>query len=678
MTNRDSLAVLTRRVLVAVTVIPVLAITIVPTLYYLNGYRVLGPAPDSIFTQMPRALPTVVPLFCVCAGLLVHAFRERLPDYAFVVGLGGNVIASLMLRASGYWYAPFDVLWLPLLQANTIAFGVVALLWLMARRRLYGERGTGLLMEAQVSFGLLGNLVLVAAVVIPLIVDPTGVGRTIIQAGHWRGWLALALAGLAAWGYCGATGRRRFHLGMGLSLAVGVLVAAMAVRVAKRPWWPVWLPERPWLAIHILCAWWLACGIAVFWWKSDPRPSATAESRALEGWLTAIIGMVLALTLRTYDAGDPWSPWWAAGVAVGSGLLAVMMAVWQRRGDWAFAAGLCLNLAVSLVCRSVFCLESLDRQWVWLVQANVITSAATACSWLLILWRLHSASAWLAGQVILGALGNLVLLGHAAFWLIARPDGPPDSAVVIGGASGWAAFVAALVPLCWWTGLYCPARKLMLFAGSGMALSVLIAATVARWSSASWLAYHVLAASWAAVGAVVLLTDWGLARRRGIGDTTSLGWVVVLMALILGLALCSAGTDPGTPWWPAGLVVASSMLAFGLACRLRREGWAFAGRAGHQPGDSSRAMDSRGLASPRRPLAGMPARSARGRPGRRAPLAMRGAAAVRRLPACVPRGSLPNVICRRQRISCRRSSPGTGRAAHCVAGGRSSARGGSR
>src|SRR5207248_3180703 len=112
--------------------------------------------------HMPRALATVVPLFFVCAGLLVHALRERLPDYAFVVGLGGNIIATLLLRASGYRHAPLEVLWVPLLQANAIAFGAVALLWLAARRRLYGERGTGLLLEVQVSLGVLASLALLA------------------------------------------------------------------------------------------------------------------------------------------------------------------------------------------------------------------------------------------------------------------------------------------------------------------------------------------------------------------------------------------------------------------------------------------------------------------------------------------------------------------------------------
>ena len=131
---------------------------------------VLGPTGTSWFARMGRRTATVTPLALVCVGLVVHALRERLPVYAFAVGQGGNVLASLLLR-SGHRHEPIAEWWLPLVQANAIAFALAALLWLTARRRLYGERGHGLLMTVQVALGVVANLVCLAVVVVSLAGD---------------------------------------------------------------------------------------------------------------------------------------------------------------------------------------------------------------------------------------------------------------------------------------------------------------------------------------------------------------------------------------------------------------------------------------------------------------------------------------------------------------------------
>ncbi len=501
------LAALARRVLVICTVVPVLLLAIAPPLLRLYGVTVSPPLESSLFGRMPRIHATVWPLTFICFGLIVHALRERLPDYAFVVGLGGNVLASIILRASLKVAAPLQTWWLPLVQANVIAFGIAALLWLIARRRLYGERGTGPFLDVQVRLALYGNLVLLAGAFIPLLVDPSGMARTLVQAGHWRGWLALALAGTATWWYLTATQRPRLPLAMALGLAASVLLAASAAWLAK--WRPTWLAQ-PWLAFHVLTAAWTVCGTVflAFLWRQDARvrrsdgtisPRSFALREIARQWMGILILVLLGLALRATIAADPLGPWWCAGVVLGGGALTAGMAIWQRRGDWAFAAGLCLNLAVSLVVWHTIRTEPGTRLWVWLLQANVIASAAVSCLWLLTRRRMVTegsrltADLWLFGQIMLGLAGNLILLGHAAFWLIALPHAPPESVALVGVTSGWLAFTATLVPIVWFAGRALFKGGLVLLTGLTLSLAVLTAATAAHWDH-DWLAYHVLLA----------------------------------------------------------------------------------------------------------------------------------------------------------------------------------------
>src|SRR5262249_21718640 len=152
----------------------------------------------------------VTPLFMVCVAMIVHALRERLPGYAFLVGLGGNLIVSLIVRGlhlTAVGYEPLAGWYVQLLQLNAVAFAAAGLLWLTARRRLYGERGSGLLLELQLGLGVVANALLLGGALVQLVFDPGHLGQAFRHTGEPWGWVALVTAaGACAW-YAGTMRR---------------------------------------------------------------------------------------------------------------------------------------------------------------------------------------------------------------------------------------------------------------------------------------------------------------------------------------------------------------------------------------------------------------------------------------------------------------------------------------
>ena len=68
----------------------------------------------------------------------------------------------------------------------------------------------------------------------------------------------------------------------------------------------------------------------------------------------------------------------AQGAVVGVSALAAVQGLWQRSERWVFAAGLGVNLAVSLVLWRDHANVPLGEWWLPLLQANVIASAGAA------------------------------------------------------------------------------------------------------------------------------------------------------------------------------------------------------------------------------------------------------------------------------------------------------------
>jgi hypothetical protein len=570
---RYDLATLARRVLVAGTVGPVLALALVVALAGLARQPVRGPGPDSIFAAMGRLYSAVVPLGVVCAVLVVHALRERLPGYAFAVGLGGNLLATLVLRAH-HRGEPLVDWWVPLAQGNALAFAGTALLWLVARRRLYGPAGAGALLTVQVMLGLLANAALLAAGVAPLIAVPSTAGAALPALGTPLGWLALAVAGVAGVWYACALWRDLLpHLTAGLVWAAVILLAHAAGAAGP-----------PWLAYHLLMVGWALVGMVLL---VAPRSPLRAW---LHVWVPALAVLVAGVALREAAFGAP-SPWWSAGGVLAGGALLAGLALAQRREDWALAAAGCLEGALALVLCHAW--GGTVGEWVRLVQAESIVASIAAGLWLAASPRLYGAARprperapLLALQLGLLLLCNVLLLGAPALLLIAFPGTLPAGIAEVGGARGWLALVSALGVWGWYLGRALPRGGVHVAGALGMALAVLAACTSARWAEADpWLPQRVLTGGLAVLAAGLLAAGWVASRaqpRAGAAESTSPLWVVAfdplaVQAWVAGLVLAVVGLalrEEG-PWSWALALGWAVLLSAGLALWRRREHWAF-------------------------------------------------------------------------------------------------------
>jgi hypothetical protein len=589
-----------RRLLVAATVVPVIALTLVAVGAAYTGHPVAGPLPASFFVKIGGLAARVVPLLLICVTLVVHALREQLPGYAFTVGLGGNLMASLIVRAA-YRRVPVEDWWAPLLQANALAFAAMALLWLATRKRLYGERGTGGLLVAQVSLGVLATFGLLAAGLVLLVTNPTAAPAPVAQIGGVWGWLALALASGSLLWHTATTGRRDEGPASALILlAVGVMAACMVSRWAGPPW----------LAYHVLTAAWAVTGalLLAVGWRASQSMTGDAFTRIIDrgGWAVPwvlLCGLlVIGLALRG-AADDPETPYWAAGALLAVSALYAGLGVWQRRESWAFAAALLVNLAVSLVLGEYagFSLAHLDG--VPFLHANLLAGALAAAAWLAAGRALRREDGdgplpLLTVYLILLVLGNVVLLAGAGTALILTPDPVPAFVAKAGGVGGTLALLATVTVVLLHLGSLPPRLRVHVVGVLGVALGVLVACTAAEHEGDhGWLGYHVLILSGAILGAGLLaagaggrrrLTDASVNVTGAVRDTAWLpaagvrGWVVGLAAALVLLALRGVAVDPDGPEWSAAAVLAAAGLCTGLALFWRREKYLFAAGLGVQ------------------------------------------------------------------------------------------------
>ncbi len=474
-----------RRFLVASLAVPVLVLTVYPAIERLFGQVAQGPGEGSLFLAMGPRHATVWPVLLVCAGLVVHALVERLPGYAFLVGLGGNLVASLLIRSFHRTDHSIADWWLPLLQANASAFSATALLWLSARHRLYGERGSGSLLLLQIGLGIVSCGVLILTGLIGLVIDPSSVPELVKQTGDGWSWLTLGLTGASLVWFSLVRQRSLVHVLVGLFLSAGVLLAAGTTL----------LSDSSLLAYYILLATWtlLAVGLLTAGWRNSlqTRP----ESEPLHGWVLIVAGCVLILALRSMWMDQTGAIWSYVLLGCSAGL-AVALALWRKVEGWILLAGLLIHLIVSHALFPVALATELPG--LTLCQINLLVVAGVSLLWLALAPLVYGqrrpgivAAPLLTLQLGVGFLGQLCLLLLAAFWLVVSPERPPALLAGIGSRLGWIALVSAAVPIVWYVRLSLSA-SLPLLTLLGVFGSVLAGATASTWDDGRWLAFHIL------------------------------------------------------------------------------------------------------------------------------------------------------------------------------------------
>jgi hypothetical protein len=240
--------------------------------------------------------------------------------------------------------------------------------------------------------------------------------------------------------------------------------------------------------------------------------------------------------------------------------------------------------------------------WVSLLQGNVVASAAVALAWLATRRRLYpggiaeARQARLLGvQVALALAGNALLLAPPALWLVLEPASSGGELTLVGAVWGWMALLGTAAACVWHAGDIFRRGVLPVLCALGLGLGVLAACTVAGWwPGRAWLAYYTLTVGWALTGALALTAGLAEARRvrrldmapgvvaARLADLAAsvCGCVAAVCALLVGLALRSSADDPAAPWWPAAVILVSSVLAAGVALWRRSEGWVLAAALG--------------------------------------------------------------------------------------------------
>ncbi len=121
-----------RSVLLATTVLPVLAITVVAAMLQISGAPFGGPVAKTFFQTLGPTWSYLVPLVLLIGTLVGYALRERSSGYAFSAGMVLEMAVTLgYLLHAGAWGVQQTVL---LLQWATITAAAWAILWLVARR----------------------------------------------------------------------------------------------------------------------------------------------------------------------------------------------------------------------------------------------------------------------------------------------------------------------------------------------------------------------------------------------------------------------------------------------------------------------------------------------------------------------------------------------------------------
>src|SRR5262249_47809644 len=253
-----------------------------------------------------------------------------------------------------------------------------------------------------------------------------------------------------------------------------------------------------------------------------------------------VLALLVALLGARGIGQDPASSWGSGATFIAVSAMLGSLAIWLGRPREFFAAGLSVNVTLSLVLWDVYWFAAFETWWIVLVQANVVVCAIVAILWLAMSRRFQGAGKLLSVQVLLGLIGNAVLLVRPAVEMSLTPGQAPPGTEQIRQVTGWLALAGAILASAWYLRLCRSRLTVHVLGGLELALGVLVACTFGGGDAAAWLAYHTLMLSWVAMGAVALVVGWRLAPRGQFDSSLSTpalrGWVIAFGALVIGLS----------------------------------------------------------------------------------------------------------------------------------------------
>ena len=349
-----------RKVLFALTVVPLILLTTIPALLAIHGSPVQTPM-SGVFAFLDNDFSYGVPLVLLALVLIGYALRERMPEFAHYAGACFNATVTLafLLAVVSVHGAMDRTVIVRLVQLNAITFAVYLLPWLATRSRWQSklsdadQRFADFLLKFQLLIPVALNALLLVWGLTPVVLVPEEIGPGTLAIGSSLGWLSLATVVIAAtW----VSLSRLIRLSVSSFAALLVSSASlMAIRMSS---------FGADAGLHtftagILFTAWLLFAVAELTAensKSLPFPinltgylfdfgsKWQSTSRALA---TAAGVVVVALSFRSLTNADA-SAWWAIGPLLAITLLAAVFSWRTRVRSYIFAAGVLFYVSVSL------------------------------------------------------------------------------------------------------------------------------------------------------------------------------------------------------------------------------------------------------------------------------------------------------------------------------------------
>jgi hypothetical protein len=536
--RRDGSASL-RRLLITLTVAPLLFLTFIPALRAIYYLPVQSPI-TGIFAAFSDDVLYGGPLLIVALVMIGYAVRERSPEYSVYGGFLINLtvtLAFMLAVVSGKGMMDRVVL-VRLAQLNAITFAVYALPWLAARRLWQQkldqaqQKRADQLLDLQVWLAIGLNVVLIVPVAVGLFIEPEPPGIGTIATGTLLGWLALATTVAASALLARTRGRRpSAEMLAGGLLAVSFLLAFTVADVDG------------WLGLHVMTV----CVTLSAWLMV-----VAAESYAL--WqrrgrqLAAVIGVIgVFLCLRTAVHAEA-NGWWTIGPLLALSLLYATLNWQTLRRRYIYAAGVLVTLATW-----IWCIRFLPhdlREGIIAINITASSLATIGLLWLELRARrlgdpekprstilsFHNLNA--IGWPLLLALFVVLAPGMARSW-------SPVAATPGLHWIAWGATVALMVAVLWdkhakyaVAGLY-----VLGLLAAGMALYQLdLPRNLVRWSSLIFLAIYALAAAivWHWRERIITFAERFGVPRRLAPDATQLIWLWTFTILVTSVVVVFA------------------------------------------------------------------------------------------------------------------------------------------
>ncbi|HEX5883308.1 MAG TPA: hypothetical protein VFY67_02065 [Pyrinomonadaceae bacterium] len=376
-----------RPLLIALTVLPLVVLTIYPALRAIFYLAIQHPT-SGVFALLRSDVSYSLPLVLVALVTIGYAVRERMPEFAFYAGAFFNLMVTIafLLAVVAAGGSMNRVVVVRLAQLNAMTLAVYLLPWLSTRRRWQSALNESdvsfarYLLKLQLGMAVVLNALLFFPVMLALIQAPWAVGVGTIAAGSFPGWLTFITTIVAGVLFTTTTTKRSSpEVLAGLLLGVSCLIAFSVSSING------WLGLHTFTVCIVLAAWLMLAAAEL---TSIPRHvfglGDKWQSRSIT--LAAIAGgLAVFLSLRTLT-DNARSRWWSIGPLLAITALAATLNWKTLRRRYIYAAGILFNVTVSLWWIFIPQHDSLISEFLLI---NLIAASLAGILWLWLELRLR-------------------------------------------------------------------------------------------------------------------------------------------------------------------------------------------------------------------------------------------------------------------------------------------------